>query len=90
MKNDIFMWIVGLTGTILLIPFVAMRFTRDVNWNFFDFIVAAVLIFGFASLYVFLARRFKEHRLILGLGVVFAFLWLWVELAVGVFTRWGS
>jgi hypothetical protein len=32
------------TAAILLVPLVAMRFTREVNWGPLDFVAAAVLL----------------------------------------------
>jgi hypothetical protein len=34
------------TAAILLVPLVAMRFTREVNWGLLDFAVAVVGVFG--------------------------------------------
>jgi len=48
------------------------------------------LIFGMGSLYALVARRVRKHRFIIGGVFVLTFLWLWAELAVGVFTNWGS
>ena len=31
---------------ILLIPFLANMMTPEVNWNLFDFVVAAILLYG--------------------------------------------
>jgi len=88
------------TGLVLLVPFLAMRFdwrlpdpgysmSDKVNWALSDFIVMGTLLFGMSSLYV-LIRRIGKHRLVIGIAFLLAFLWLWAELAVGVFTNWGS
>lgn len=61
-----------------------------INWNIFDFVVMATLLFGTGSLYVLVARKMKNHRLILGIVFLLVLLWLWAELAVGVFTNWGN
>jgi hypothetical protein len=86
MKNS-FVRIALVTGGILLIPLLA-RFP----WTLSDFVVMGVLISGVGTL-VELARtkvRNKTHRIALIGGFVFLGLWLWAELAVGVFTNWGS
>lgn len=90
MQNRIFAWVALATGLILLIPLVAMQFSSEVNWNLTDFIIMGVLLFGAGSIFVLAARRTTKHRLIIGCVVVIALLWLWVELAVGLFTNWGS
>ncbi|OLY93556.1 hypothetical protein SAMN05444008_108148 [Cnuella takakiae] len=72
---------------LLLIPFFAMQFTAEVNWSAFDFIVAAVLLFGTGLLIELVLRVVKKrnHRIIICLGILAALFLLWVELAVGIF-----
>jgi hypothetical protein len=90
-QNIVFLWIAVGTALLLLVPFVAMRFTNEVNWTPGDFVAMGALIFGISSLFVFVARKVqKKSRLAVGVMFLFAFLWLWAELAVGVFTNWGS
>jgi hypothetical protein len=86
MKNN-FVRIAIVTVGILMIPLLA-RFP----WTLSDFIVMGILISSVGTL-VELARtkvRNKTHRIALIAGFVFLGLWLWVELAVGLFTNWGS
>lgn len=73
-------------------PIIAMQFTSEVNWNFADFIVMGTLIFGLSSSFVLVAKKVQKKSQKIAIGVAFAlgFLWLWAELAVGVFTNWGS
>jgi hypothetical protein len=88
LKNSVFIRIALATGAILLIPLVAMQFTTEVNWDGADFIVMGSLLFGIASLFVLAARRApRKHRLLIGGMFIAAFLYLWAELAVGVFTK---
>jgi hypothetical protein len=89
-QNRIFAWLAAATGAVLLIPFIAMQFSEDVVWSLGDFIVAGLLIFGTGALFVLAARMTRIHRAILAGVLALAFLWLWVELAVGLFTDWGS
>jgi hypothetical protein len=61
------------------------------NWDSTDYIAAAILIFGFSGLYFLVARIIpRKYRLIAGIIVLFLFLYIWAELAVGIFTNWGS
>lgn len=61
------------------------------NWTLSDFIVMGILILGISSLFVLVAKMTpKKYRTIIGIGFLLAFLWLWAELAVGIFTNWGS
>jgi hypothetical protein len=99
--NKVFLWIALATGVVLLLPYLAMQFnwqvldpgngTNGVNWTLSDFIVMGTLIFGTSSLFVLIARLLdKKYRALTGAGFLLLFLWLWVELAVGLFTNWGS
>lgn len=91
MQNKIFIWIGIATGVILMIPLIAMQFTSEVNWNLADFIVMGLLLLGFGSTFVAVARLApRKYRLLISLLFIGALLWLWAELAVGIFTNWGS
>lgn len=92
MQNKVFAYIALGTGFILLIPLALNYLVEGVQWDLFDFIVAGTVIFGMSSIFVFAARMLKttKQRVIAGLVVLGLFLFLWVELAVGVFTNWGS
>jgi hypothetical protein len=88
LKNSVFIWIALATGAILLIPLIAMQFTTEVKWDEKDFIVMGSLLFGIASLFVLAARRApRKHRLLIGGMFIATFLYLWAELAVGIFTN---
>ncbi|MBX9906518.1 hypothetical protein K2X96_01300 [Patescibacteria group bacterium] len=85
MKNkDIPLIIVG-TLTVLLIP---LAFNWD--WTASDFVIAGVLIFGTALLLNQIRKKMSSYRLPFAVLVIFLFVWLWAELAVGIFTNWGS
>lgn len=78
------------TGLFLLIPLIAMQFTNEVVWTFSDFIIAGILLFGTGLALVLATRKFSRHRMVVGALIVMVFIWLWAELAVGIFTNWGS
>jgi hypothetical protein len=92
MKAKNVIWIAIGTGLILLVPLVAMQFTDEVNWSLADFIVAGALVFGTGLAYELIVRKVqnKNRRLIVGVVLALVFLYLWAELAVGIFTTWGS
>jgi hypothetical protein len=89
-QNRIFGWIALATGAVLLVPLVAMQFTEEVDWRANDFVVAGMLLFGAGSLFVLAMRMPPRYRIISAAAVMVAFLYLYVELAVGLFTNWGS
>ena len=75
------------TLSLLLIPFVAMFYTTEVNWTAADFLVAAVLLLVlglFVELVLRNVRHFKSKAILITL-IIIVFLLLWIELAVGIF-----
>lgn len=87
---------------ILLVPLMLMQFGvmlydpgsgyETLNWTLSDFVVMGVMLFGVGLLLELVFARASKARFIAA-GVVlflFLFLWLWAELAVGIFTNWGS
>ena len=61
-------------------------------WTGSDYIVAAALLCGAAVVYEVAALSVSSTRRRAAVGVAVAALlvWIWAELAVGVFTNWGS
>ena len=91
MRNSVFMWIALGTGLILLIPLIAMQFTNEVNWDTKDFIVMGLLLLTTGSLFVLVSRRApRRRRIVIGIMFATAFVYMWAELAVGIFTNLGS
>jgi hypothetical protein len=78
-----------LLGTIilLLIPFIAMQFTPEVNWTAFDFIIAGILLLSVGFAIDFALRKLKtsKYRIAIIIGIIITFLLVWIELAVGIF-----
>ena len=74
-------------GLLLLVPPVAMRFTREVNWTPADFAAAAMLLGGGAALIELAARLLpRAHdRVIAVLGIAAAVALVWIDGAVGIF-----
>ena len=80
------------TACVLLVPLLAMQFTDEVAWTALDFVAAVILLLGSGFSYVFFARRLgtRRQRAMLGAVVALALLYLWAELAVGIFFNLGN
>jgi hypothetical protein len=90
MQNKIFLWIALAIGFILLIPLIAMQFDSGVVWSVSDFVTAGALLFGAGLLFVLVARKLPRYRVAIAIVLAIALLYIWAELAVGIFTNWGS
>lgn len=77
---------------LLLVPLAAMQFTGQVKWTLQDFVAAGILLFMAGLVLDLITRRVRvrEHRIIAVSVLVAVFLYVWAELAVGIFTHWGS
>lgn len=76
----------GFAALLLLLPAVAMQFTREVNWDAADFIVMGVLIGSVGLGIEFLVRRSASltYRAGAVVGLLTIFLTIWVNIAVGM------
>jgi hypothetical protein len=85
--NQRLVGIVALVAILLLIPFLAMKFTGDVNWSRMDFITAGVLLLGTGLMCEFVLRVVKKftYRVALCAAILLALALVWIELAVGLF-----
>ena len=85
-KPVVFGWVAMGTGLLLLVPLAAMQFTDEVNWNPGDFAVMAFLLFSAGSFFVVVCRRFPTlNKVLIGSISTMLFLYVWAELAVGLF-----
>jgi len=87
MKNKRLIFILLIVLILLSIPLIAMQFTNEVNWNSFDFMVAAGLLFGAGLVAEIIMRKIINNRykvILLGVTLIILVL-IWVELAVGIF-----
>jgi hypothetical protein len=76
----------AVVAAILTIPVIAMRVSDAWNWDLFDFIFAAVVLFGAALAYELVASRggTAAYRIAVGVSVVTALLLVWINAAVGI------
>jgi hypothetical protein len=74
-------------AAILLLPLIAMQFTRDVAWTGSDFLAAAVLLAGGGVAYEWAVRTVRRpgRRLIVIMLIAAVVLIIWAQGAVGIF-----
>jgi hypothetical protein len=86
-KNSVFCWLGIGTILLLLIPALGMLISNEIQWQVMDFVVMGAMIFGFSAIFVLLSRRVSSNnRVYLAVLLLFIFIALWTELAVGIFT----
>ena len=71
---------------LLLLPLVAMQFTREVNWTGSDFMVFGVMLLlacGTFELGLRMSDK-RAYRAGMGLAALTGFLLVWIDLAVGI------
>lgn len=86
-QNKRLIGIVLTVALLLSVPLVAMQFTNEVNWSPFDFIVAAVLLFGTGLTCEFVIRKVSSmnYRIAICGAILVLLALIWIELAVGIF-----
>ena len=74
-------------ATISVLVFPALF---DWPWTRSDFIVMGVIVFVFSLALDLVFKKAGKYKVAGGIAIVLLFVWLWAELAVGLFTNWGS
>lgn len=75
----------GILLAILLIPFISSQISNEVNWQLFDYLVAALLItILFGGIEIIKKLKFKMRFIVLAVFLIATIL-IWIELAVGIF-----
>lgn len=77
----------SLIALLLLAPAVAMRFTGEVRWTAFDFLVAGALLVGAGLALELVVWRVRSVRARIAIAVVIlaVVLLVWMQGAVGIF-----
>jgi peptidoglycan/LPS O-acetylase OafA/YrhL len=72
------------TALVLLVPFVAMQFSEEVDWDLFDFVAIGALVFGAGLAYRLLVRNESSSvkKIVIGIALVVVFLLIWINGAV--------
>lgn len=92
MKKKNILIIAVVTASILMIPFIAMQFTDEVNWSVFDFIIMGILLFGTGLMYEFVSSRSENilYKIAVSIAVITGLLLIWINMAVGVIGSEGN
>jgi hypothetical protein len=79
--------IAGTALGLLLIPFIAMQFSNEVDWTAADFLVMGVLLLGVGFLVELAIRHVPklQYRVVAIMVILGIFFLVWAELAVGIF-----
>jgi len=87
MENKRLIIIMFISFFLLLIPLVAMQFTREVNWTTKDFLIAGSLLCGAGLTFEIVVRKTKNINYRVGLlaAILMILILIWIELAVGIF-----
>ena len=90
-QKTAFAWVLVITCGLLFIPLVAMQFSNEVHWALSDFVIMGALLLVVGSSLIFLARKLSKKQFQLAaIVVLMSFIYVWAELAVGVFFSFGS
>lgn len=87
MENKRLIVILSIATVLLIAPLAAMQFSNEVTWSLFDFIIAAILLYGTGLTIEFILRKVKQTklRILISLLILVALILVWAELAVGIF-----
>ena len=80
------------TCCILLIPFIAMQITHEVNWDPFDFLLMGVMIFSTGIIFEIVRKKSENmtYRWAFGVALLASFLLIWFNGAVGIIGNEGN
>ncbi len=86
MKNGRLISILLSIVILLLIPFIAMQFTNEVNWTLSDFVIMGFLLLATGLSCELVLRKVKklEYRIAICLAILAVFFLIWAHLAVGI------
>lgn len=75
----------------LLVPLIASRFVMGFAWQANDYVLAAILLLTLGGAIELIRATVPYRRRLLAFGLaIVVFMYVWAELAVGIFTHLGS
>jgi hypothetical protein len=76
----------GIAAFLLLLPLLAMQFSREVNWNGSDFAVMGFMLLTACATYEFAVWLSSNiaYRAAFGIALVASFILVWLNLAIGI------
>lgn len=76
----------GCSAALLALPWVAMRFSQEVNWTTSDFVIFGAMLLTACLAFEVALRRVHSlgKRLMAAVGIAALFGLVWAQLAVGI------
>ncbi len=86
------LWLCLGIAAVLSVPFTAMQFSEEVDWSAGDFVIIGTLLFALGMTYILISLKVHDagKRFLIGGALTALLLYVWAELAVGIFTNIGS
>lgn len=77
---------------ILVVPLLGMQLSSDMQWSLFDFVVVGALLYSAIGLYFLISQKLKTNiqKFTVAAAILLTVIFIWAELAVGVFTKLGN
>ena len=84
--NPLRVMVWSIAAFALLLPWMAMQFTSEVDWDFADFAIFGIMLLLVCGTYELSTRLSanKAYRLAVGIALLGAFLLVWINGAVGI------
>ena len=86
-KKQTTLVIFAVPALMMVAAFLGNLFVEGWNWSRFDFILAAILLFGTAGLISLVRATVKNrnYKILISLAIIAILIMVWMELAVGLF-----
>ena len=84
--SQYFSYLALITAILLIIPWLAMQVTAEVNWAPADFVFAGVMVFGTGTAFKLITSKFSTllYKIAVGIALVSGFILIWINGAIGI------